>query len=393
MAVKTWTLIDVDENIYVEELTIGPTDVEGDADGYWVEKQRLRGGKQDGVDVVTIDNGAFSFTVLLTRGMGIFEVHRDGVRFGWKSPSSSEPVHPSLVPIAEPSGIGWLDGFNEMLVRCGLESNGAPEFDDGNPVIRYPLHGRIANIPARKVELIIDGDTGQITLKGTVRESRLFFRNMELEVVYATSVAQPELVISDTVTNLAAEPSSFQLLYHANFGPPVLEEGGKAVLPLRALAPRDGTAALNIETWETIDPPTPGSQEVCFYTEPATDESGDTLALLHNRDASIGVAIGYNATELPCFSLWKSRLGEQDGYVAGLEPATNFPNVRSFEEQHNRVVPLGPGQSETMQLTLSFITAGDAVQATIEAIAELQKTAAPEIFADPRPGWSPTEVS
>ena len=35
--------------------------------------------------------------------------------------------------------------------------------------------------------------------------------------------------------------------------------------------------------------------------------------------------------ELPCFTLWKNTAAEADGYVTGLEPGTNFPNLRSFE--------------------------------------------------------------
>ena len=41
-----------------------------------------------------------------------------------------DPVHPAFVPIAEPSGVGWLSGFDELMCRCGLESNGAPDFDE-----------------------------------------------------------------------------------------------------------------------------------------------------------------------------------------------------------------------------------------------------------------------
>ena len=65
------------------------------------------------------------------------------------------PVNPAFVPLMEPAGLGWLDGFNELLCRCGLESNGPPEFDEAGRLLR-PLHGRIANTPAHRVELIVD---------------------------------------------------------------------------------------------------------------------------------------------------------------------------------------------------------------------------------------------
>ena len=51
------------------------------------------------------------------------------VEVGWQSPVDG-PVHPQFVPLADPSGLGFLDGFDELIVRCGLESNGAPEFDE-----------------------------------------------------------------------------------------------------------------------------------------------------------------------------------------------------------------------------------------------------------------------
>ena len=50
-------------------------------------------------------------------------------RSAGKSPVRG-PVHPSFVPLFDPSGLGWLEGFDELLCRCGLESNGAPDFDE-----------------------------------------------------------------------------------------------------------------------------------------------------------------------------------------------------------------------------------------------------------------------
>ena len=87
-----------------------------------------RGGRSEGVHVVEIDNGTMSIDVLPTRGMGIWRVRRGEKTLGWQSPVR-EPVHPAFVPLFDPSGLGWLDGFDELLCRCGLESNGPPEFE------------------------------------------------------------------------------------------------------------------------------------------------------------------------------------------------------------------------------------------------------------------------
>ena len=88
-------------------------------------KRTLRGGLSDGVDVIEIDNGRFRFVVIPTRGMGVWRASCDNVRLGWKSPAKG-PVHPAFVPLWEPGGLGWLRGFDELLVRCGLERTAGP---------------------------------------------------------------------------------------------------------------------------------------------------------------------------------------------------------------------------------------------------------------------------
>ncbi|OXE35403.1 MAG: hypothetical protein CGW95_14090, partial [Phenylobacterium zucineum] len=40
---------------------------------------------------------------------------------------------------------------------------------------------------------------------------------------------------------------------------------------------------------------------------------------------------------LPYFVIWKNTVDVSDGYVCGLEPSTNFPNPRTFEETKGRV--------------------------------------------------------
>ena len=75
MAKKTWTLCDVDQDIYMEGITLTPSQVGGAAQGYSVAKRTLRGGLRDGVDVIEVDNGSFRFVVVPTRGMGIWNAH------------------------------------------------------------------------------------------------------------------------------------------------------------------------------------------------------------------------------------------------------------------------------------------------------------------------------
>ncbi|MGL6194324.1 MAG: DUF4432 family protein, partial [Thermoguttaceae bacterium] len=181
MPINTWILTDVENGIYVENFEYSTT-IKGKT--IRITKRRLYGGQQDGVDVVEIYNGKMKFAVCPTRGMGVLSAECDEVKLKWNSPAKG-PVNPKFVPLAEPSGLGWLDGFSEWLVRCGLESNGAPEFAENGSLV-YPLHGKIANIPAKKVVISLDTVSGEIFLTGKVEEARLFFKRLELDVTYKT---------------------------------------------------------------------------------------------------------------------------------------------------------------------------------------------------------------
>src|SRR5262245_52017809 len=110
MAMKNWTVLDVATQTCIDELTLGPADVGGPAKDYSVEKRRLRGGLSEGVDEIRVRQGEFTVSFLPTRGMGIWKAWYRDEEIGWKSPVRG-PVHPQFVHIAEPSGLGWLDGF------------------------------------------------------------------------------------------------------------------------------------------------------------------------------------------------------------------------------------------------------------------------------------------
>ncbi len=387
MTEKRFTFTDIQAGIYEEHFSYSENKTSHPAFGCQISKRRLYGGSSDGVDVVRVDNGRLSFEVLPTRGMGLWKAWCGGIEIGWSSPIKN-PVHPSLVPLTQPDGLGWLEGFGELLCRCGLESNGAPEFDSRGQLI-HPLHGRIANRPAYCVEASVNNESGELSLTGDVDEARLFFNKMWLRSTVRTRPGSTSLTFLDTVTNLSAEPGELELLYHINFGHPFLTPGAQILLPLAKLAPRDADAQENLSAWNTYGPETPGSHEAVFFTELAADSKGDTLALLRNAEGNRAISLRMNRRQLPCFILWKSRLAAADGYVTGLEPAINFPNCKSFEKKQGRVAVLQPGESRVFEITLEVHEGAEAVADAEKAVEKLQQGIAPTILDRPNPDWSP----
>jgi hypothetical protein len=386
MAKRTWILLDVEEDQYVDDVRLTSADADGVPEGISIVKRRLRGGLRDGVDVVEVDNGALRFVVVPTRGMGIHRASLGNMQLGWQSPVKG-PVHPSLVNLAQADGLGWLTGFDELVARCGLVNNGAPVFNP-NGSLRWGLHGRIQNTPANKVRVAIDDASGEITVTGSVDEGCLYGQKYRLTTAYMTLPGEPGVRVIDMVTNVGGEPTQMQLLYHINLGVPLVDPGSKCVAPVAKIAPRAAGEWETIATWDTYHPETPGAGGVCFFMKLLPDAKGWTRALLHNAAATQGVTVKYNATQLPCFTLWKNAQTAADGYVTGLEPATNYPNERTFEESKGRVIGLAPGESRAFEWTLEAHPDAKSVAAAKQAIAKLQAAQKPEVLTAPDPDWS-----
>ena len=197
-----------------------------------VRKRTLHGGRQEGCEEIEVDNGLLSFTILPTRGMSIGRVGAGkALPLGWKSPVR-EVVHPKHVDLQDFNGLGWLSGFNEWLVRCGVAFAGHPG-KDGEQLLT--LHGRVGNIPASEVTVEVDAHHPHtIRVRGRVDEAMFKFADWELWTEVATEPGSDKLRVHDILVNRSSYEREYQLIYHTNFGPPILEEGGTFEAPCAA---------------------------------------------------------------------------------------------------------------------------------------------------------------
>jgi hypothetical protein len=384
----TVELLSADTNLFMPAFMISSKDMEVGGEHAWsVRSFTLRGGLQEGVDVVEINNGKLSFAVLPTRGMGIWKGQCGDVRLGWDSPVK-DPVHPSFIHPEERGGLGWLRGFNEWIVRCGLSSMGAPGKDvvidnNGNESeVFLPLHGNIANTPARRVTLEIS-ESG-IVLKGEVDETMLFGPALRLNTEIRTDFGSGALTIVDTVTNIGKNPTEHELLYHINYGDPLLEAGAKLELPFKEVAPRDPRAAEGVDAIESFASPVDGFVEQAYwYNLVGKRGSRQTLAMLRNAKGNRASVLRFSLKDFPCFTLWKNTAAKEDGYVIGMEPSTSYPNARRFERESGRVLTLKGGESRSTSLTVETLTSRKAVSTAADEIKALQKTVKPTRHPEP----------
>jgi hypothetical protein len=384
---KSWVLTDVVNDVWVDSFGVANDTLRLPTEHAWsIHKRTLRGGPRDGVELIHVHNGSLGYAILPTRGMGLWRGDYRGHPLGWSAPLVG-PVHPRFVHPGDRGGLGWLSGFDEWLCRCGLANNGPPGDDNGTPLT---LHGRIANLPAHHVEVRVSLDPPyELSVVGQVDEAALFFGHLRLTTTYTTVPGSNRVVIHDVVENRSTRPAEMQLLYHCNVGPPFLAGGSRVVAPIREMAPQTPRAAEGIDTYEVYAAPTPGFAEQVYLYDLLADASGRTLALLYNATADRGLCVRFNQRELPCFTVWKNCLPLEEGYVTGLEPATGFPNFKTFERQQGRVKVLPPGGRWEAKWSLEVFDTAAGIASALKEVATLQAQAPAIVHRIPHPKFSP----
>ncbi len=386
------TVTDVAEGVYVESLHLTSDQVTPDCPHRWsVHKYVLHGSRQEGVEVIDVDNGKLRIRIVPTRGMSVQNVVSADLRLGWDSPVK-DLVHPSLVNLESRQGLGWLDGFNAWMVRCGLEFFGAPGTDEfidntGNKArMDLTLHGKIANIPASVVQVVVDrAEPYEIRIRGRVEETCMHGPKLELWTELSTHAGSDAFRISDKITNRSAKEQEFGVLYHANYGPPLMEKDARFIGPVKRVAPINATAAPDVSTYDLCRGPTPGVAEQVYCLWLWADQNDRTKIMFRNARGDKAVVMAFSVKELPYFTIWKNPVALEDGYVTGLEPGTGFSRNRSVERRSGRVPILGPHQSRTF--TLDFLMLADAarIAETAREIGRIQADRPTQVDEKPLP--------
>lgn len=318
-----------------------------------VRPGELGDGFERGVRVADFRTGTgFEFTVLVDRGMDIAWASFQGASISWRSPTTA--TGPAFY---EPEGLGWLRGFHGGLVNtCGLSYMGAPNEDEGKPL---GLHGRASHTPASHFAYGGEwqGDDYDMWITGQLREAVVFGEYLILRRRISARLGESRLFIEDTVTNEGYQPAPHMMLYHVNFGFPVVSEHTELLSASAEVRPRDDTAAQGIDQYSRFQPPTPGYQEQVFYHTPRVDAGGYAQYGLANRrfggGRGLGAYVRFKKEELPLLIQWK--MMGQTFYVCGVEPGTNPVGGRAKERAEGRLQILQPGESRHYRVEIGVL--------------------------------------
>lgn len=314
-----------------------------------------------GIDIVSAEDGlergvrkafvrtgtGLEYTVHIDRGFDIGEVKLNGINMTWRSPVGA--VQPNL---HQDDAQGWLRRFpGGLLTTCGLDNVGPAS--QGRP-----MHGRYSQIPAQLLSqrAELEGNRYILELTGQVQQYRLFGEHFVLTRTIRSEYGRNAIHVKDTIANQAFEKVPLMLLYHCNFGYPLLDESTNIHLESDVM-PRDEVARQGLLNHKQIHAPTTGYEEQVFFHDPKADDNGVITVGLSNPALSIGVYLHYLKAQLPHLTQWK-QLGEGT-YVLGIEPGTC--QVLGFEEENKagRVLWLESGEARSFHLLFEFSSATD----------------------------------
>ena len=320
----------------------------------------LTDGKAKGVAAIDFSTGSgLRFTVLPDRALDISMADYCGRSLCWRSPTGD--VSPYFY---QPEGLEWLYGFGGgLLCTCGLTYYGAPCEDEGQAL---GIHGRISNTPAREVALEVgwEGDKYIVGVKGKVTESSVFGPNLCLTRSIFAFAGEERLFVHDEVTNEGHEPAPHMMLYHINFGFPLVDSGSHLVSPSLKVTPRDAEAERGKESYDIFPAPQAGFKEKVYYHDLASLDNGSTTVGIVNERLQFGAYISYYRTQLPHLIEWKQT--GKGHYVVGLEPGTNLVEGRARERAEGRLKMLRPGEKASYDIEIGVLS-------TIEDIVGFEK--------------------
>lgn len=287
-------------------------------------------GRADGVRAVEVNTGPMRFEIIPDRCLDVSFASYKGIPFGYISKSGVR--HPSYYNRTDPRG--FQDNFLAgVLTTCGMHNIGPASECAGR---MHQLHGGLANMPAEKVcvDERWDGDDCVFSVSGEVRHSAFYNEDLVLRRKISSRLGSSSFLVEDEVENQDFASSPCILLYHAQFGFPILDAAAKLLSsPIAGTVVRPGAPENAIDRFAAFGDPVDGAEEACFYHSFRPDALGWAGAAVFNPglgERGIGAYIRYDTASLPVFVQWKMLRSRE--YVCGLEPATAPLDDRNADE-------------------------------------------------------------
>lgn len=306
-------------------------------------------GKEAGVAYIQVRTGAgLSYNVVPSKGLDISLAEYHGVPISWQSPNGD--AHPSYY---EAEGNQWLrTASGGLLMTCGLMQVGASCEDQGE---RLGLHGRYHHTPAEQVcaRSTWQEDEMDLCISGTINETSIFGGRLQLAREINSRVGDNTILIKDEVRNMGFEPCPHMIMYHFNFGFPLLMEETRIQFYSDQVSPRDQDTSIHAYgEWQAPDA---AYQERVYYHESANKplvRISNPCFPLNGGTGTVQASLQWSSQTLPNLVQWK--MPGSGTHVLGIEPANCHVGGRKEERERGTLVYLEPGETVKYEIRLNL---------------------------------------
>ena len=308
---------------------------------YTLRRLTLSEGKAKGTDIIEVCTaGGLQVDILPDTGLDIGQVRYKGTNMTFITKNGYD--NPALTIPYEMEFLNTFPGG--MLYTCGLRTTGGAHRDGSE---WQPQHGRIHALAAEHISTDVENDT--VVIRGTLRETALFGHALEMKRTVRIPIFGADISISDEITNLGFRDEEYALLYHCNFGYPLVSEKARLELPAdRKTTPRTPFAAEGMDSHTTFDAPVPGQEERVFFHENMVHE-----AAIINEAIGVKAKMTWSDT-LPILAHW--RCMASGDYVCALEPTNCYIMGRKAERENGTLQTLAPFETVRTEVTFRFET-------------------------------------
>lgn len=286
------------------------------------------------------------------RALDITEAFINAYSLAWISHRGTVPPLRSATHGGE-----WLRAFGGgLMTTCGLDHVGGPEADGD---ARRGLHGEISNIPAEIISVVqpnLDDSEPKMSISGKILQSTVFGPHLELTRTISARLGESEFEVHDIVRNVGNQPAPHMLLYHLNFGWPLVDRDTRIIwdgdwesrnsdMDRKIFNPDN-----DFKTCPDVLELHQGTGEAAVFIDPAAKTDGTYQFGLVNPGLGLEVLVTAQKEQLPALTNWQ-HFGLRE-YVVGLEPGTNHPIGQLTAKEQDKLILAQPG--ETYEYNLKF---------------------------------------
>ncbi|MDO4488522.1 MAG: aldose 1-epimerase family protein [Eubacteriales bacterium] len=306
-----------------------------------IRESRLMRGRGQGIEIAEVYNAAgLRFTIVPDRCMDIYDLSYKGINLAFHSQNG----------LTSPLAYTAMDGeFAEqwpagLLVTCGLDNVGGAAYEGGN----FPTHGRISHVPASNfgTKTYWDGDNYILRACGEVHMTRMYTRHLSIRRTIETDISSKVIKIDDVITNFDDQAEPYMMLYHTNFGYPLLTEKSIVKTSKCTQVPQNDISTDSSHMMAPVD----GRGEELYFQ---TDLGNVAAGVIYNPELEIGGYIAWNTENLPNFLEWKNM--KSHDYVLAIEPCNTCCLNRDEAVKQGKIAMLPAYESVTNHLEIGVL--------------------------------------